>query len=137
MSGTKKGSIPATIAGSIAGATEILVIWPMEMIKTNLQLGSHTNLYTGMFAGFRYHIKNDGFISLYRGLTPVLMGSIPKAGIRFGAFDFFKRNFEGENEDISPFRSLAAGVCAGGIEAVLVTTPVGKSIVPLRVYATY
>ena len=58
----------------------------MEFIKTQLQLKSATNPlpYNGMISGLTHTVKSTGFLSLYRGLTPTLIGSIPKAGIRFG-----------------------------------------------------
>ncbi|GMF15230.1 unnamed protein product [Phytophthora lilii] len=119
-----KNPMVATTAGAIAGGIETLTIWPMEMIKTNLQLGTMRTQYTGMIGGFRYHVQTDGVGSLYRGLVPVLVGSIPKAGIRFGAFDFIKRRLADEDGKTSAMRNLAAGMMAGAIEATLTTTPV-------------
>lgn len=121
----KKSNNPvvASLSGAIAGGLEAVAIWPMEMIKTNLQLGTMNKHYNGMLSGFRYHIKSDGFFSLYRGLTPVLMGSIPKAGVRFGGFDILKKILSDENGKTSPIRNLAAGVGAGAIEATIITTP--------------
>lgn len=122
---TKKSKNPvvATTAGAVAGGIETMVIWPMEMIKTNMQLGTMKQHYTGMLGGFKYHIRTDGALSLYRGLAPVLVGSIPKAGIRFGTFDFFKTRFAGEHGE-TPLRNLAAGMLAGAIEATVATTPI-------------
>ena len=37
--------------------------------------------YTDMISGILYTIKTLGFFALYYGLTPTLVGSIPKAGI--------------------------------------------------------
>ncbi|CAK4217504.1 unnamed protein product [Aphanomyces euteiches] len=111
------------VAGAIAGGIEMCSIWPMEMIKTNLQLGTMKSHYNGMLAGFRYHIATDGVLSLYRGLAPVLVGSLPKAGLRFGAFDYIKRLLADKDGKSSTMRNLAAGLSAGALEAVLVTTP--------------
>lgn len=122
--GKSKNPMVATTAGAIAGGIETFVIWPMEMIKTNLQLGTMRHQYTGMLSGFRYHIHTDGFFSLYRGLAPVLIGSVPKAGIRFGAFDFLKRRFADENGKTTAMRNLGAGMAAGAMEATIMTTPV-------------
>ncbi|EEY66480.1 tricarboxylate transporter, putative [Phytophthora infestans T30-4] len=119
-----KNPMVATTAGAIAGGIEILTIWPMEMIKTNLQLGTMRAQYTGMIGGFRYHVQTDGVGSLYRGLAPVLLGSIPKAGIRFGVFDYIKQRLADENGKTSAMRNLAAGMIAGSIEATLATTPI-------------
>ncbi|POM58990.1 Tricarboxylate transporter [Phytophthora palmivora] len=119
-----KNPMVATTAGAIAGGIETLTIWPMEMIKTNLQLGTMRAQYTGMIGGFRYHVQTDGVGSLYRGLAPVLVGSIPKAGIRFGAFDFIKQRLANEDGTTSAMRNLAAGMMGGAIEATLTTTPI-------------
>ncbi|TMW62955.1 hypothetical protein Poli38472_005573 [Pythium oligandrum] len=123
MTTKSKNPIVATTAGAVAGGIETIVIWPMEMIKTNMQLGTMRQHYIGMVGGFQYHIRSDGVFSLYRGLAPVLIGSIPKAGIRFGAFDFFKHRFAGQHGE-TPLRNLAAGMAAGAIEATLATTPI-------------
>ncbi|KAJ8577074.1 hypothetical protein ON010_g2135 [Phytophthora cinnamomi] len=119
-----KNPVVATTAGAVAGVIETLLVWPMEMIKTNLQLGTMRAQYTCMVGGFRYHVQADGAGSLYRGLAPVLVGTIPKAGIRFGAYDVMKRALAGENGEVSTVRNLAAGTIAGGVEAALAMTPV-------------
>lgn len=125
MVGNKsKNPMVATLSGAIAGGIETVVIWPMEMIKTNLQLGTRRQYYTGMLGGFRYHVQSDGVLSLYRGLAPVLIGSVPKAGIRFGAFDFFKHRFANAEGQTTAFSNLAAGITAGAVEAALTTTPI-------------
>lgn len=124
MTSKSKNPLVATTAGAVAGGIETLVIWPMEMIKTNLQLGTMRAHYSGMLSGFQYHVRTDGVLSLYRGLGPVFIGSIPKAGIRFGAFDLFKQMLADEQGQTSATRNLAAGMAAGTLEATLMTTPV-------------
>ena len=74
-------------AGCIAGGIEATAVWPMEFIKTQLQLGAKGKEplpYNGMISGLTYTVRTTGFLSLYRGLVPTLLGSMPKAGIRFG-----------------------------------------------------
>ncbi|OWY91063.1 Tricarboxylate transporter, partial [Phytophthora megakarya] len=66
----------------------------------------------------------DGIRSLYRGLVPVLIGSIPKAAIRFGAFDVIKQGMADENGEVSATRNLVAGTIAGGLEAAIAMTPI-------------
>lgn len=120
----KKALVPV-LAGGIAGGMEILLIWPMEVMKTNLQLGTHRQHYSGLWQGFRYHFQTHGPISLYRGMVPVLFGSIPKAATRFGAFEFFKKNvYSDKDGNITIWGNLAAGLSAGAVEAALTTTPV-------------
>ena len=123
---TKKSKNPlvATLSGSIAGGIEATCVWPMETIKTNLQLGTMKQHYTGMLSGFRYHITQVGVGSLYRGLAPVLVGSLPKAGIRFGGFEYVKSKLADENGKTGPLQNLGAGMVAGAVEALVAVTPI-------------
>jgi len=53
----------------------------MEFIKTQLQLAPKGSLpYNGMISGLSHTVRSTGFLSLYRGLAPTLVGSMPKAG---------------------------------------------------------
>lgn len=121
-----KNPVVATAAGAIAGGVETICVWPMEYIKTQLQLQRKmvSPKFTGIFSCARWTIQNTGFFSLYRGLAPVLIGSIPKAGIRFGGNGFFRERFEDSDGAISRPRILAAGMCAGALEATVAVTPV-------------
>lgn len=42
-------------------------------------------------SGLTYTVRTTGFFSLYRGLAPTLVGSMPKAGIRFGGNSEIKK----------------------------------------------
>ena len=77
-----KNPFLAMSAGCIAGGVEATAVWPMEFIKTQLQLNTKGAKlpYSGMIGGLTYTVRTTGFLSLYRGLAPTLCGSIPKAG---------------------------------------------------------
>jgi Mitochondrial carrier protein len=52
-------------------------------MKTQLQLleklpAGEKPKFTGVFSGMAYTVKTTGFLSLYRGLAPTLLGSMPK-----------------------------------------------------------
>lgn len=119
-----KNPVVATLSGAIAGGIEATCVWPLETIKTNLQLGTMKQHYTGMLSGFRYHVSEAGVLSLYRGLAPVLIGSIPKAGIRFGGYEAIKSRMVDGNEPATVWINLAAGMSAGAMEAVVAVTPI-------------
>jgi solute carrier family 25 citrate transporter 1 len=38
----------------------------------------------------KHVVKEEGVLALYRGLAPILIGAVPKAGIRFGSNTYFK-----------------------------------------------
>ena len=113
-------------AGCISGGVECISVWPMEFIKTQLQLKSATSPlpYSGMISGLTWTVKNNGFLGLYRGLAPTLAGSIPKAGIRFGLNAEFKRLLKGPDGKLNPGQNFAAGMGAGVMEAIIIVAPV-------------
>lgn len=96
--------------------------------QTQLQLqvkGKGTQLpYTGMVSGLRYTVQTTGFLSLYRGLAPTLIGSIPKAGIRFGLNAILKDNLRDANGNLTPAKNFVAGLGAGVTEALIIVAPV-------------
>ena len=78
---TKKSNNPLTAmsAGCIAGAVEATAVWPMEFIKTRLQLGSKSPgsklPYSGMLEGLSYTVKNTGFLRYVDSESAAVAGS--------------------------------------------------------------
>ncbi len=70
-----------------------------------------------------FHLKK-GFFSLYRGLTPTLLGSIPKAGIRFGLNAYFKEQMKDKDGKLTVGKNFLAGLGAGVSEAIIIVAPV-------------
>mmetsp|Transcript_7976 Transcript_7976/g.16590 ORF Transcript_7976/g.16590 Transcript_7976/m.16590 type:complete len:288 (+) Transcript_7976:132-995(+) len=123
---TKKSSNPLTAmsAGCIAGAVEATCVWPMEYMKTQLQLKGSKLPYNGVLQGLSYTVRTTGFFSLYRGLAPTLIGSVPKAGIRFGLNSAIKEKLRDENGKLTVGKNFVAGLGAGVTEALLIVAPV-------------
>lgn len=113
-------------AGCIAGGIEATAVWPMEFIKTQLQLSGKTGKlpYTGMISGLTYTVRTTGFLSLYRGLAPTLLGSMPKAGIRFGLNSVIKDNLRDKDGKLTIGKNFIAGLGAGVCEAIIIVAPV-------------
>lgn len=85
-------------------------MWPMEYMKTKLQLQSKRRggprlPFTRIADGIRYTVRSTGFLSLYDGLSVTLLLSIPKAGVRFGGNTCFKTLLADERG------SLSMGMC--------------------------
>lgn len=125
--GVKKSSNPlvSMTAGCIAGGIECIAVWPMEYIKTQLQLQTLVKNppYKGVISGLLYTVKTTGFFSLYRGLEITLVGSIPKAGIRFGGNAYCKKLLGGDKGKLNMGQQFLAGLGAGTAEAVFAVTP--------------
>lgn len=113
-------------SGCIAGGIEATCVWPMEYIKTQLQLNAKGSKlpYTGVVSGLTYTVKTTGFFSLYRGLAPTLIGSVPKAGIRFGLNAVIKDNLKDKDGKLSMGKNFVAGLGAGVAEALIIVAPV-------------
>jgi len=124
----KKSPLLAMSAGCIAGAVEATCVWPMEFVKTRLQLQSRAKgakiPFNGLFSGLKYTVETTGFFSLYRGLTPTLIGSMPKAGIRFGLNAVIKDNLRDKNGNLTAGKNFVAGLGAGVCEALVIVAPV-------------
>lgn len=117
------------LAGGCAGAFEAAVMFPTEFVKTQLQLqaadvkAGGTAKYSGVLDCFKKTVQTRGVLGLYAGLSTVVAGSIPKAGVRFGAFNFFKGKLEGEDGKLTQLNTMLAGLGAGVSEAILAVTP--------------
>jgi solute carrier family 25 citrate transporter 1 len=101
----------------------------MEYIKTQLQLQSKVKgakvPYTGMISGLSYTVRTTGFLSLYRGLAPTLIGSVPKAGIRFGLNAVIKDALRDKDTGkLTIGKNFVAGLGAGVMEALVIVAPV-------------
>lgn len=128
MSKKNKNPLTPLAAGCIAGGIEATAVWPMEYIKTQLQLQTRAKgvklPYTGMISGLSYTVRTTGFLSLYRGLAPTLVGSVPKAGIRFGLNSMIKESLRDKNGNLTPAKNFLAGLGAGVAEAIAIVAPV-------------
>lgn len=103
--------------------------YTQQIQQTQLQLQSKTKgvqlPYTGMISGLSYTIRTTGFFSLYRGLAPTLIGSVPKAGIRFGLNAWCKEQLRHPvTGTLTPWQNFLAGLAAGVGEALVIVAPV-------------
>lgn len=71
------------LAGAIAGVSEILTMYPLDLIKTRSQLS--VTAAPSLFSTFGSIIKQEGFGGLYRGILPPILVEAPKRAIKFTA----------------------------------------------------
>ena len=116
-----KNSHQAFIAGGIAGLASLTSIYPTEYIKSQIQF--HKNGLTT-----RDIIKNTynrwGLRGFYRGISPLLLGSVPRSMCKFAGYEqthyFLKeRNLLGFSQDL---RHFVSGGVAGIFTAVSVSS---------------
>lgn len=70
--------------GGITGGIEICITYPTEYVKTQLQLDEKVGArkYNGIMDCVKKTVKSHGIFGLYRGLSVLLYGSIPKSAVR-------------------------------------------------------
>ncbi len=77
----KPSTAVSFLTGCVAGAAECIATWPMEYMKTQLQLHSQKGTggtkppFTGVLSGMAYTVRTTGFLSLYNGLSVTLVSS--------------------------------------------------------------
>ncbi|KAF9566053.1 mitochondrial carrier [Agrocybe pediades] len=108
-------------AGAIAGISEILTFYPLDVVKTRMQLDTGKSSL-GLVGTFKNIIKEEGAGRLYRGLAPPLMLEAPKRAVKFAANDFWGKtymNLTGESK-MTQNLSVLTGCSAGATESFVV-----------------
>jgi len=106
--------------GSLSGMAATCCIQPMDMIKVRIQLGAAEGGATSPVAIASQMIKNEGFLSLYNGLSAGLTRQVVYTGARLGLFDIFTDMSTDKKYDSVPgfAKKSVCALGAGGIAAV-------------------
>lgn len=78
------------VAGGIAGVVESSCCHPLDTIKTRMQLRTQGGSTKGPIATASRIVSNEGFFALYKGLSAVMAGIVPKMAVRFTSFEAYK-----------------------------------------------
>lgn len=129
MSSTDGQPVPFSVsfaAGAIAGISEILTMYPLDVVKTRVQLQTNTTAaadrYTGMIDCFSKIIKNEGFSRLYRGITAPILMEAPKRATKFAANDKWGKLYRDAFgvPTMNQSLSILTGATAGATESFVV-----------------
>ncbi|KAJ1947771.1 hypothetical protein GGF37_000148 [Kickxella alabastrina] len=124
-------------AGAIAGVSEILCMYPLDVAKTRLMLQvgkGGSDQYKSIIDVFSRIIKEEGPTRLYRGILPPIMVEAPKRAIKFASNDTYGTAYMklfGAEKLTQPL-AILTGVSAGITEAMIVATP---ELVKIRLQA--
>ena len=81
------------VAGAIAGSAEVITTYPLDTIKTHMQIHKNGNSFrTGMNI-----IKKSGIQGLYYGVIPSLAQVAGKASLRFTLYEKIKNSLKNKN----------------------------------------
>jgi len=110
------------LAGAGGGAISLGLTYPLYTIITKLQVRSN---YGGPIDTFFHVLREEGWTSLYAGLTPALIGNAYAQGVYYYWYAFFRAMAEGHGATKRPvgtLLSLLIGALAGAI-TVIFTNP--------------
>lgn len=116
------------IASTFGSCLTAVFTCPLDVIKSRLQTQSnshqlhtkHHHLPQSTFRGLLSIVKHEGIATLWRGLRPTLLMTIPNNGIYYSLYEKFKVQFKDYGHTFTP---LISG-CVARIIAVTVTNPI-------------
>ncbi|KNC96544.1 uncharacterized protein SPPG_08132 [Spizellomyces punctatus DAOM BR117] len=127
---SQKTGIPAEryvgfFAGLASGATKLLVGHPFDTLKVRLQTEGGFGRFKGPLDCLRSTIRKEGFLALYKGATPPLLGWALMDSVQMGSLNNFRLILQGGD----PQSPLTVPECAlaglgAGVVVSFVATPV-------------
>jgi solute carrier family 25 (mitochondrial phosphate transporter), member 23/24/25/41 len=110
------------LAGGLAGMSATACTYPLDLARGRIsgKLANGTKEYNGIIRTMVLTVKDEGFLALYKGITPTLLGAMPYEGIKFGTVGILELIFP--SDEISPTRKMIFGG-AGGVMAGILTYP--------------
>lgn len=112
-------------AGAVAGISEILVMYPLDVVKTRMQLqvaGGSGPQYSGVVDCLKQIVAKEGASRLYKGISSPVLMEAPKRATKFACNDEFQKIYKdlfGVEKLTQPL-SILSGASAGCVEAFVV-----------------
>lgn len=111
------------ILGSMAGAFGAFMVYPIDLVKTRMQnqrgVQPGQQLYNNSIDCFRKVVRNEGFLGLYSGVLPQLVGVAPEKAIKLTVNDLVRGWFtDKKTGNIPTMAEVLAGGSAGACQVV-------------------
>ncbi|XP_075055148.1 mitochondrial ornithine transporter 1-like [Mixophyes fleayi] len=85
------GPFALMISGAFGGVALWLAIYPVDCVKSRIQVLSITGKQAGFMGTFSSIVKNEGILMLYSGLKPTLIRAVPANGSLFLAYEYSRK----------------------------------------------
>lgn len=118
------------LGGSLAGLTATVFTYPLDLVRTRLastlfsEQAARNETSKSMTKTVMNIVRFEGFLGLFRGISPSLLGAIPYEGVKFLSFDIYKRtlrelfpHFTDGASDVTI--KVAAGALAGATAGII------------------
>lgn len=109
------------VSGVVARTVAVTAVCPIELVRTKLQSRTGLNI-SEVLSVVRTVTAQNGVLSLWRGLSPMLLRDVPFSVIYWLGYEDLKRNFTNRSLFYQPLVPFVAGSIAGTFAAI-VTTP--------------
>ena len=127
MSFLKNAAIQLAAGGS-AGCIEVMIMHPLDLIKTRFQLqnntvsgpGSEQQHYKGVRDCARKMYHQEGMLSFWKGILPPILVETPKRAWKFFTFEQFQKVFLFGSDKPGALTYSMAGLGSGVTEAIIV-----------------
>ena len=120
ISGTAAEALITFTAGAVAGAISRTATAPFDRLKVLLQAGPTGGSYTARAArestiidGLKAIYGEGGMWAFFRGNGTNVIKIIPESGIRFFAYDLYKKKISKNIKDVQIHERFMAGALAG------------------------
>jgi len=121
----KESGVKTVVKGFVTGGTMVVMSYPLEYMKTQMQLQSKTAPeYNGMVDCAKKTVSKHGVQGLYRGASVRIVGAGCQQMCRWGAYTNLCSLFRDENGKIGVVGNTISGMGAGVCEAIIAVTPV-------------
>jgi solute carrier family 25 folate transporter 32 len=111
------------VAGSVAGASTVAILYPLDVIKTRLQVQDGSERVSLGFWEMGKKLWRSGARTLYSGLGPSMLGASIAWGSYFYCYSWSKDRRQNGGGALSSMDHLVSGLEAGAVVS-LVTNPV-------------
>ncbi|XP_068920715.1 mitochondrial ornithine transporter 1 isoform X3 [Petaurus breviceps papuanus] len=85
------GPIPLMLSGGFGGICLWIAVYPVDCIKSRIQVLSMSGKQAGFVGTFASVLKNEGIGALYSGLKPTLIRAFPANGALFLAYEYSRK----------------------------------------------
>ncbi|KAB0796854.1 hypothetical protein PPYR_10915 [Photinus pyralis] len=120
---TRYKPIVTFLCGSIAGCSATLASFPFDVVRTRLVAqGEKKRLYSGVIDAFRYILKNESILVLYRGILPTFIQVAPHAGAQFLSYRVFDNMYRAFFNIAQNTYTLPGNLVAGSLAGLVAKT---------------
>ncbi|XP_034973610.1 mitochondrial ornithine transporter 1-like [Zootoca vivipara] len=85
------GPVALMISGGFGGMCLWVAVYPIDCIKTRIQVLSMTGKQAGFMVTFASVLRKEGIFALYSGLKPTMIRAFPANGALFLAYEYSRK----------------------------------------------